>query len=623
MEEQKSKRKKNKVCYFFLTLALLSTLVLFGSSLYKGLNESIELENLITLLLSTVFVIFFIFTGIIAGRKGKTPTILASLTLILLNFFELTLQFNLLNLPNKKLENFTNKSLTEVVKYAEKNNIELTQIYEYSDMVEEYNIIGQNITSDTDLKKVKNLTVAVSEGPNPDKDVIIPNMLTWSDEAVIKFVKENNLNNVEIEFIESAKLKNTVIEQVGNGNRKRSDPLKLTFSLGEKEEITDIKLIDLTNKTKFEAEFWLKQHAILYDLEKDFSTKIKRDYITKQSEKIGTIIKPNDTKIKLTISKGPKIKVPDLKKMNMAEITEWIIKNKLKIEFTDQYDDKIKDNMVIKANYNKGDIIEQKTLVSITLSKGKLKMPKINNLDELKSWAEKYGITFQEEYEFDSLVKKGEIIKTSHKEGETIKNNETIIVTISQGKKTKVPKLIGLKKQAVITKLKEVNINYNFIYQDNEKVEKDIVLAQSMKEGSEVAENTTITITLSTGKKKTNTTNNNYVTPNTNKDKTNNSNSNNNNSNNNNNTNNTQPTCKEQTYTITSQLTNVFMNNDGYTAVSNALYSYFANNYQNVKISVIGVSDTGMSPGSYVSGLKPGNKITSCNTTPYTISIAK
>ena len=126
MEEQKTKRKKNKIGYFFLTLALMSTLALFGGSIYKGVQEGIELENLIILLLSTVFVIFFIFTAVIAGRKGKNTTLLASITLIIMNCFELALQFNLINMPNQKLENFTSKSLTEVVKYAEKNNIELT-----------------------------------------------------------------------------------------------------------------------------------------------------------------------------------------------------------------------------------------------------------------------------------------------------------------------------------------------------------------------------------------------------------------------------------------------------------------------------------------------------------------
>lgn len=613
MQQSQIKREKNKLCYFFLILTLITALLLFGISMWR-LKDDIKIESLISLLLSTTFVIFFIVTGIHAGKKGKVSTILACLLLITLNSFEILLQLEMFSSPTATLKSFTNKSLTEAVKYAEKHDIELKQIYEYSDMIDEYHIIGQNIESGTKLKDVKALTIAVSEGPNPDKEVIIPNMITWNDEAVLKFVKENNLNHVEIEFIESEKVKDTVIEQEGTGNRKRSDLLKLTFSLGQKDEISETKLIDLTKKSEFEAIFWLKQHGIPYELERDFSNKIKRGHVMRQSEKIGTMMKPFDKFVTLTISKGAKIKVPDLTTMTTTEITEWIIKNKLKVEFNDQYDDQIKENKVIKASHKKGDIIEQRTLVSITLSKGKLKMPKTKDLTELKSWAEKYGIAYQEEYEFDSLVEKGDIIKISHKEGDTIKNGETIIVTISQGKKTTVPKLVGMKKQAIITKLKELNLKYNFIYQSSTKIEKDSAISQSMKEGSEVAEGATITITLSSGKKETA----NNTTSNSSNNKP-----NNNQNNTNNNEKPTTPSCTEKSYTVSSKIRDIFTSNDGYNAVSNALYSFFSSNYPNVKISVIGVTDSGMSSGSYVSGLKPGSKITSCNTTPYTISIAR
>lgn len=614
--EQIKNKKTNKLCYFFLIVTLLTTLLLFGVTIIKSNKTGINLEQILKVLLINIFAIFFLFTGISAGRKGRVSTILASICLTLLSSFEIFLQLNMLFPLSPTLENFTNKSLTEVVKYAEKNDIELTQIYEYSDIIEEYKIIGQNIESGTELKKVKKLTIAVSEGPNPEKEVIIPNMLTWSDEAVLKFVNENNLNNVEVEFINSSKLKNTVIEQEQSGNRKRSDLLKLKFSLGENSETLETKLIDLKNKSEFEAVFWLKQHAIKVETKKEFSNKVKRGYVMSQSEKIGAMIKPNEKTITLTISKGPKIKVPDLTKMSMTEITEWIIKNKLKVEFTDQYDDKVKNNKVIKANYKKGDIIEQKTQITITLSKGKLTMPKVTTVDEIKTWAEKYGILYQVEYEFDSLVEKGTIIKTSHKEGETIKNGETIIITISQGKKQKVPKLVGMKKQTIISKLKELNLKYNFVYQDNEKVEKDVAISQSMKEGSEVAEEATITITLSTGKKNTNNSSNSNNKPNG---------GNTSNSNNQNNNNNKEPTpsCTPKTYTVSSKLRDIFTSNDSYSSVSSALYSFFSSNYPNVKISVIGISDTGMSSGSYISGLKPGSSITSCNSNPYTISIAK
>ena len=66
----------------------------------------------------------------------------------------------------------------------------------------------------------------------------------------------------------------------------------------------------------------------------------------------------------------------------MSDITDWVINNKLKLEFTDQYDDTTKENHVISANYSTGDGVEEGTVIKIVVSKGKLIMPKFNNLNE-------------------------------------------------------------------------------------------------------------------------------------------------------------------------------------------------------------------------------------------------
>ena len=612
MEEVQKKKEKNIFYYLLLFLSFISTLSLFVITILNNLEDGIKLNTLIPLALFSIFSIFFIITNYKKTNR-VWPTIMATISLILLNSLQIALNLNFINLTNNVLPNFSNRSLTEVIKWSEKNNIDIETVYEFSDMVEEYYVINQDIEPDTKLNEIKKLTIAISEGPNPEKEVIIPDMDTWNSERVLTFIKENYLTNIEVEFQESSKIKDTVIEQEGKGNRKRNDLLKLVFSRGEEKD-EKVGLIDLTNKSKFEAVFWLKQHTISYELKEDFSNKIKRGNVISQDKKAGTIIKEQDEKVLLTISKGPKIKVPDLINMNMTEITEWIIKNKLKIEFHDEYDDSVKKNKVIKANYKKGDVIEQKTLITITISKGKLTMPKVDDINELKSWLEKYQIPYQEEYQFDERIEQGKIIKTSHKEGDTIKNNETIIITISQGKKTTIPKLIGMKKQDIIKKLKELNLNYNFIYEYDNK-EKDIAIKQSMKENSEVSENTTITITLSNGKKPTNSSN-------SNKNQTTNKPSNNN-------TNTTPPSqpetpsCTAKTYTVSSKIRDIFTSYDGYNGVSNALYKFFADNYPNVKITVIGVSGSGMSPGSYIEGLRPGSSITSCNSNPYTKSIAQ
>src|SRR5699024_7514537 len=207
-----------------------------------------------------------------------------------------------------------------------KNNVTLVQDYEYSDMVPAYSIISQNYDSNSKIKDISELEVAVSEGPNPDKEIIVPDMDGWDSERVIRYVEDNYLTNVEVEFVESDKAKDTVIEQSASGSMKRSAEMKLTFSLGEELDNSDVSISDLTGKSEFEAVFYLKQHRISYDIERDFSNKIERGKVSNQSIEAGDMVPVNsENHLVLTISKGKSIKVPNLKKMTMVEITEWII----------------------------------------------------------------------------------------------------------------------------------------------------------------------------------------------------------------------------------------------------------------------------------------------------------
>ena len=77
------------------------------------------------------------------------------------------------------------------------------------------------------------------------------------------------------------------------------------------------------------------------------SIKGQEDRIVTLPEKLfrrdGEMVKIHDEEVIVTISKGPEIKIPDLKKFDITKITEWAIKNKVKLTFTDQYDEAVKD----------------------------------------------------------------------------------------------------------------------------------------------------------------------------------------------------------------------------------------------------------------------------------------
>ena len=330
---QYKKRKKHPMVNFLLVLTLISSLVYFGISLWKGQNISSFFSSLISSLLLVVFSILFVAICITNPTRKKGTIFLGSFFLLLFNLFGVLTTLNVVNIPALgQVEDFTGKSLTDVVKWAEKNNITLNQDYEYSDMVQSYNIISQDVEAGVKVKNINELTVSVSEGPNPDKEIIVPDMDGWNSKRVINYVLDNYLNNVDVSFEKSDKAEDTVIEQNKSGSMKRSDELKLTFSLGEELDNSDVKMIDLTNKSEFEAVFYLKQHRIKYEIEKEFSNKIERGNVAKQSVKAGDTVKvdSDENKVTITISRGKSIEVPDLKKMSMVEITEWVVENKLK-----------------------------------------------------------------------------------------------------------------------------------------------------------------------------------------------------------------------------------------------------------------------------------------------------
>ena len=587
-------KRKHPLVSFMLFLTIVSSIGYFITTLlYKG-NDINLLYLLISVLLLLLFSVFFVSSSITNTSKHKGSIFISALLLTIYNTLGIIVTMNIVTFPTlNKVEDFRGKSLTNVVDWASKNNIELDQEYEYSDMIDEYKVISQNLKPGSDPKN-KILTVSISEGPSPNKDVVVPNMVTWDSERVLDFIKKNHLSNVDVEFVESDKVRDTLIEQSKIGNMKRNDSVKLTFSLGD-DPLESPKLIDLTEKSEFEAVFYLKQHKIKYNIKKDFS-KIKRGLVSKQSIEPGTVIK--DETVDITISKGKKIKVPNLKKMDIDSITKWIITNRLKLDFTDKYDEKIKDNHVISANYKKGSVIEQGSLVTIVISKGKLKMPNFKTLADFYEWADKYNIKYQEKREFSDSVKQGEVIKYSVKAGKPIKNNETIIVTISDGKECKVPDVVNLTKSEAIKRLKNAKLNYSFVYKSSNSIKKDKVISQSISAGKKVSINTTVTITLSNGKESTkivqarkNTTNKSSSKPKTP----------------------TKPTrvCKTCSFRA-SQIISVLQQYSTYSAAASGLKSYLQSKCSGLTVNISGRALDGYDPGDYVSGFKGGD-ISSCS----------
>lgn len=496
-------KKGSIVKNIFIILSIISIIgltivtIINSNNLINNTEEIIKV--LIILLISFIFSIYSF-----KNDKGNFLSILSSILLITYSLFNIGIEYNFIKLDEQGyVKDFTNKSLTEVVKWANSNNIELEQIYETSDLVEEYDIISQNIKEGTLVKEVDKLTVVVSSGPNYDKEIILPSFIGKNVDDVIRYVDENFLTNVNIDFIESTESRDNIIEQDKNGQIRRSDKINMVASIGALEDIGEMDMKDLSNLDLFHATTWLKRYGFKYVLEYEYSDKIEKNNIISQSVEKETKVNPLETEVTLTLSKGPKIKVINLKELSVEEITNWVIENSLKIEFIEEYDESVELGKVINVSVNENDEIEQGTLITVTISKGQLKMESFKTAAEFRDWAEKYGIEYNEEYKFDDKVSSGGIISSSHKEGEVIKNSDTVNIVVSQGKSVTVPNLVGKSKSEITKTCSSLGLKCTFKYGGySDSVKKDVATSQNKKNGGKVASGTSVVITLSSGEAK-------------------------------------------------------------------------------------------------------------------------
>lgn len=483
--------KKSKLSIFFLIISLI-VIILYGINIYLNLDFSnlilIDLIKPISFILISLIVIFILFK---VNNKSTTPFIIL-LTILLIVYLFFSISYS--NISDIYVSDFINKNITEVIEWANLNNIEIIELHEYSDTVLKNHVIMQEYGINTLIKDITSIKITISDGPNYDKEVIVSNLTGFKYDEVMQYIEDNYLCRVEIEFIEDDIEKDTVIEQIGSGSLKRNSLIKFIFSKGHDIEETTVK--DLKGLSLFQATSYLKRYSINYEIEYVFSDNISKNYVISQ-DIVNEIVQD---KLKLTVSKGHEIKVPDLTKMTTNEISIWAFNNNIKIEYDEVYDKEIEFGKIIKQSISSGNIVEEDSTITITISKGSMIMPKVDNLSDFKLWASKNNVNYEEVYEYSDKYENGEIISTTPSENTKLTEDDTIIIVISKGKSISIPNFVGLSKSNIENKCKNLNLSCTFKYSGyTESTKKDIALKQSKASGSIVASGTNILITLSSG----------------------------------------------------------------------------------------------------------------------------
>lgn len=208
------------------------------------------------------------------------------------------------------------------------------------------------------------------------------------------------------------------------------------------------------------------------------------------------------TKIILDGGGKKKVNIPDLKGKTQAEAQRIIDDLKLSLEIGDpQASSTVEEGKIISQDpeYKENTKIEEGSKIKIVLSKG----PETNDLpdfkgekiEDVRKVANELGIELEETEENSSSVDAGLVISQETKAGTKVKSGDKVKVVVSKGtKKTKVPTVVGMDEDTAKATLTNANLKVNVTYKSDESKDNGKVLSQSIDQGKEVTEGSTVDI---------------------------------------------------------------------------------------------------------------------------------
>ncbi len=200
-------------------------------------------------------------------------------------------------------------------------------------------------------------------------------------------------------------------------------------------------LINMPIETAQEA---LKEKdLVLVQSEKEYSDTVKKDCIILQQYKPGDIVK-KDSEVKVTVSKGALLIVPDVTNISQEEAKKKTGELGLQCEIKgEQYSDQVKAGMIISQEPEAGNKVEENSQVYIIVSKGieKKEVPSLVGLTskEAKKQLKEQQLKCKSDKSYSDSVKEGQVISQNIEAGKKIDKNSTVNIVISKGKKP-VPK---------------------------------------------------------------------------------------------------------------------------------------------------------------------------------------
>ncbi|RKD27833.1 serine/threonine protein kinase [Caminicella sporogenes DSM 14501] len=203
------------------------------------------------------------------------------------------------------------------------------------------------------------------------------------------------------------------------------------------------------------------------------------------------------------------LEIPDLTNVSYEIAKNKLIEMGLKIDLErEQYSKKVEKGYIITQLPKAGEIVKEGYTVRVTVSKGPkmVEMPNLihKDLDEAKIILENNNLSIKEIiHKYDNDLPVGMVIDQIPKPNTKIEEGSQVNIIVSEGRKIQtiiMPNLVGKNVEDAKSTAKRLQLIINNIdYEYNSDVKKDTVISQSIKPGSEVPENTVLSIVVSKG----------------------------------------------------------------------------------------------------------------------------
>ena len=167
----------------------------------------------------------------------------------------------------------------------------------------------------------------------------------------------------------------------------------------------------------------------------------------------------------------------------------------------------VEQGYVISQNPKSDRMVEAGTSIALTVSSGQTTDSMRDLINQTLQNAETIldnldlDIDVQLLYETSDVIGEGCVIRTIPEKGETLKPGQTVTLVVSSGPEIilqDVPELLGLDEARAIEKLNERGLLYDVTYVDSDEA-KGTVIYQSIKQGEQVKEGTTVNLQVSNG----------------------------------------------------------------------------------------------------------------------------